>query len=67
MYTSINKLTMLFTFSLVIALAAFISPTAAKAQVVNSTTNLSIPTNILVFVPCANGKIGTLPAKETKT
>ena len=40
MYTSMNKLTMLFTFSLVIALAAFISPTAAKAQAVNSTTNL---------------------------
>src|SRR6266850_672727 len=58
MYISMNKLTTLNTISLVIALAAFISPTAAKAQAVNSTTNLSIPTNILVFVPCANGGAG---------
>lgn len=60
MYTSMNKLSMLFTFSLVIAMAAFISPTAAKAQAVNSTTNLSVPTNLAVFVPCANGGAGEI-------
>src|SRR5687767_10470451 len=58
MFTNKNKLTMLFTLSMVTALAAFISPAAAKAQAVNSTTNLSVPTNILVFVPCANNGAG---------
>ncbi|HEV2765916.1 MAG TPA: hypothetical protein VGV38_23225, partial [Pyrinomonadaceae bacterium] len=52
------QLTTLSALALVFTLAALISPTPAGAQATTNTTNVSVPTNIVVFVACANGGAG---------
>jgi hypothetical protein len=52
------KKAMPYLFALLVALPVLWSPTPASAQAITNTTNLSVPINILVFVPCANGGTG---------
>ncbi len=51
-----KKFTMYLLFSLILGILSL--PILASAQAITNTTNRSIPTDILAFVPCANGGAG---------
>jgi hypothetical protein len=52
------KKVMPYLFVLLVAIAVLWQPTPASAQAITNTANLSVPINLLVFVPCADGGTG---------
>ena len=48
----------IFFLAAVLTLPAVLQPNSVTARAITSTTNLSVPTEIVVFIPCANGGAG---------
>lgn len=48
----------IYMLAAVLAMLGLLQPNSVSSQAITSTTNLSIPIALAVFIPCANGGVG---------
>ncbi len=54
------KTVKIYTCSLILSMCGLLQSTSAAAQAITDTTNLSIPFDLTLFIPCANDGAGEL-------